>query len=101
MTRRRHDHPCFYADHGCTNRVPCSGELERNDGFPEVICTSYHLPNGTIDAPVCDECADALCVQCDAVTRLTDHAEHCPQHPENIEPPDPWEDVAWPFAENH
>jgi hypothetical protein len=40
MTRHMHTHPCAV----CGKPVDCDGELaENHDGFPAVICLSYHL----------------------------------------------------------
>ena len=39
-------------------KVACGGTWERNyDGFPESICTSYHLPNGEVNQKcLCEPC---------------------------------------------
>lgn len=50
-----HTHPCEH----CKTPVECDGERERNhDGWPEVICTSYHLPGGRIADVRCESCED-------------------------------------------
>ena len=52
---RHHSHPCST----CPGFVPCDGEWERNhDGFPEVICGLYHLPNGATAELICEDCRD-------------------------------------------
>ena len=59
--RNAHSHPCS----GCQVSVECDGELERNfDGWPEVICTSYHLLNGETAEVLCEACAE-LVDRCD------------------------------------
>ncbi len=42
-------------------KVPCDGTWERNhDGEPEVICASFHLPNGELNPEcICDACGYA------------------------------------------
>ena len=51
---RGHLHPCV----SCGAQVPCDGDYERNvDGWPEVICTAYHLSNGLLNP-------DCLCEPC-------------------------------------
>jgi len=50
---RRHTHPCD----SCGQPVECDGARERNyDGVPAVICTTYHLPGGTLGPVVCGGC---------------------------------------------
>ncbi len=51
---RPHHHPC--AD--CGTKTECPGAWEENfDGFPEVICPEWHLPNGTTNSDfVCEGC---------------------------------------------
>ncbi len=50
----QHTHSCTVAD--CRNTVACDGILERNyDGFPDVICSDYHLSCGTVAEMFCDE----------------------------------------------
>lgn len=84
------------------NQVECSGAFVRNhDGIPDVICDTYHRANGTVDALPCEDCEDALCASYEANLRFEPHLETCSEHPENIEPPDPWEAAAYPFARNH
>jgi hypothetical protein len=51
--RREHTHDC----QRCGRKMRCGGELERNyDGFPEVICTRFHV----IGHDICDECDELL-----------------------------------------
>jgi hypothetical protein len=54
LTRRSpHTHPC----ERCQQPVACGGDFERNDdGWPEVVCTAYHLPSGTMAHVVCEAC---------------------------------------------
>ena len=61
MRARPHSHPC--AD--CHTPTDCHGDLERNyDGFPDVICTSYHLLCGITNHDfLCEACADARAQQ--------------------------------------
>lgn len=45
-----HHHTC-----ACGLRFPCSGQWERNyDGWPEVICTHYHV----MDWRRCERCLE-------------------------------------------
>ena len=47
----RHTHPCTH----CEAPVACDDQWERNyDGWPEVICPSFHLPNGHLAEVRCD-----------------------------------------------
>jgi hypothetical protein len=56
MRTRLHSHPCEH----CETPVECSGEFERNhDGFPEVICSDYHLRSGAIRDVFCESCEHA------------------------------------------
>ena len=49
-----HHHPC----QRCGAKLECGGVWEQNyDGIPEVICPEYHLPDGTIQEFLCDDCA--------------------------------------------
>jgi len=69
-----HSHSCEFADKGCTNKVPCNGELLRNfDGWPEVICLIYDRQGDAIGDMACEECADSYCADCGAVTRFEEH----------------------------
>jgi hypothetical protein len=57
--KRTHSHPC--SSPGCRNRVLCSGELTRNDdGWPETVCSDYHLSSGVINAQPCETCIEKL-----------------------------------------
>lgn len=49
-----HHHLC----EGCKIKTPCDGAWQRNhDGYPEVICRSYHLTGGRINPDfLCDSC---------------------------------------------
>ena len=76
---RTHSHPCAMSEKGCRHRIPCSGDLERNDGFPEVICTSYHLPSGEVDAQLCETCHYDTCVLCERVVGMEGHGDDCSQ----------------------
>jgi hypothetical protein len=43
----------------CQLPAPCDGTLEENfDGFPEVICSAYHLKHGETAHFLCEACAD-------------------------------------------
>jgi hypothetical protein len=54
-SKRIHTHPCAV----CGKPVECDGTLEENhDGFPEVICLSYHMENGDIRWLECEDCRD-------------------------------------------
>lgn len=56
VTGFAHTHPCV----DCQTPVDCDGDLERNhDGFPDVICRSYHLTGGFTAALRCDACTEA------------------------------------------
>lgn len=102
MRRRSHVHRCALAIKGCQNTVDCTGTLERNhDGFPETVCSVYHLPNGETDPQPCEDCYADTCVLCERVVTLEGHSDRCSQHPDNVEGPDPLWDVAMPFARNH
>lgn len=97
-----HTHPCEFAPQGCQTVIDCLGDLERNhDGYPEVVCSLYHAPNGSIMPDRCAECEESYCTACGQVTRFEGHAERCSQHPENIEPPDTLDYVTFPYAANH
>ena len=49
----RHVHPCAH----CRTPMDCYSEQERNeDGFPEVICPSYHLSGGVLAVVLCEAC---------------------------------------------
>lgn len=51
---RVHVHPCAR----CQGPVACDGEREQNvDGWPEVICTSYHRADGSTADCLCEDCA--------------------------------------------
>lgn len=55
MTKRSHTHPCSE----CQRPVPCSGEpVDNSDGWPEVICSDYHVSNGTVADVCCEDCYD-------------------------------------------
>lgn len=76
---KRHSHPCENYPN-CTNEVPCRGEWVRNcDGIPDVICDTFHRPNGTVDAQPCEACEASRCVVCGSVTRVEDHDAECSQ----------------------
>jgi hypothetical protein len=50
---RTHTHPCL----ACGTPVDCDGEQERNeDGFPEVICRTYHAGKALC---LCEACREA------------------------------------------
>ena len=50
-----HKHPCDE----CLEPVPCDGELERNhDGWPAVICLTYHKPWGSTMETLCEDCRE-------------------------------------------
>jgi hypothetical protein len=50
---RIHTHPCGT----CKAPIECEGDYARNyDGFPEVICTSYHKPWGGVAELLCEPC---------------------------------------------
>lgn len=54
-SRKGHTHPCAL----CGKPTECHGDWERNyDGFPEAICTDYHLPSGSIAEVLCESCRD-------------------------------------------
>lgn len=73
----RHSHPCINAT--CRNRVICEAPLERNeDGFPPVVCLSYHVDG---DRPECDDCQASACKGCGARLRLEPHEPDCPKRP--------------------
>lgn len=52
---RFHLHDC----QSCGKPAPCTGPRERNhDGFPILVCLSFHLPDGTVNRDFkCEECA--------------------------------------------
>jgi hypothetical protein len=65
-----HTHPCRY----CQTPEDCRGELLPNhDGFPEVICHSYHVCGTpaiceacfTAQGEACHDCGDRADVQID------------------------------------
>lgn len=48
-----HTHPCA----NCATPVECDGTRIHNaDGWPEVICTAYHLDGGGTAALLCESC---------------------------------------------
>ena len=48
-----HNHPCAV----CNTPVECDGFLQRNyDGWPEVVCSHYHLENGSVATVLCETC---------------------------------------------
>jgi len=50
---RTHTHPCSH----CKTPVECDGEPVQNyDGWPETICTAYHMDGGGIDTRYCEDC---------------------------------------------
>lgn len=56
MRSRPHTHPCSR----CDQAVPCAGEWESNyDGYPEVICSHYHLETGGTAECVCEDCRES------------------------------------------
>ena len=62
---RAHTHPCTH----CRTPVECHGTWEQNyDGFPEVICGFYHLPNGSLAELYCDACWE--CQDCGETATL-------------------------------
>ena len=62
--RYGHTHPC--ETEGCTHKVPCDGEMERNDdGWPTVICHAYHLPGGSVARVICEDCEARVCQVCE------------------------------------
>ena len=50
----RHEHAC----QRCGKPADCCGELVPNDdGFPTVICRTFHLDGGQVDPDfICDDC---------------------------------------------
>ena len=49
-----HTHPCRV----CRAPVACAGDrFDNHDGFPTIICESYHLPGGVTATVRCDACA--------------------------------------------
>lgn len=65
-----HDHPC--AD--CARLTPCDGTLEENhDGWPEVVCVEFHMPNGYLNP-------DFICEDCDEKRTQAARAEHEATH---------------------
>jgi hypothetical protein len=95
---RYHTHDCAR----CHAPVECSDDnLERNyDGFPEVICTAYHLSDGSLAHLLCDDCEDLVCPVCrtndrhgyrrcadceDGDVEGYDSGRHDPTHPANRE----------------
>lgn len=57
-THRGHVHQC----QRCGAETDCSGELVANDdGFPVVICRSFHLDGGQVDDEfLCQDCRDVV-----------------------------------------
>lgn len=53
---QKHSHAC----QGCGAQTSCEGELSRNyDGFPDVICATFHERGGTLNPDfICEACAD-------------------------------------------
>ena len=105
MNTRTHTHPCSLK--GCTHRVECRGELSGNyDGWPEVICDSYHLPSGITADVICEPCEEKRGDEIAAGTRCGTCLE--PLNPSEAcgdclggTSADPqarsWETAAWPF----
>ena len=60
-----HKHPCQC----CGTMTPCCGDREENyDGWPDVICRSFHLPSGETNP-------DFLCVDCETLAIAAARAE--------------------------
>ena len=53
--QRAHTHPCTR----CKTEVHCPGTYERNyDGWPEAVCSYYHLHSGETEEVVCEACLE-------------------------------------------
>lgn len=71
-----HTHPCCH----CGKSVECSGEQIRNfDGWPETICTAYHLQSGALAEWACEDCDTSRCSDCGEVLNVARHDDACPK----------------------
>lgn len=78
--RHEHTHNCTV----CQTPTPCGGELERNhDGWPETVCSFYHLSNGSIADIFCEDCDACECGEPATQTwdQGIDHAYWLPMQP--------------------
>jgi hypothetical protein len=99
----RHTHPCSTPN--CLTRLACHGELSGNhDGWPEVICLDFHLPNGSTVPLICGDCEQkrddeiAAGTRCGTCLEPLAPGEACGDCLGGTEDP---HDLAVPFARDH